>query len=434
MARRRKAQAAPAESPGAASLGAAGEGRIVPWLQSTRLQLVLYSLLLVGTPFLMLRAYMQDAIGHLSAAQLELGGVEVPWVLVLLAGALVPALALLRRHLTLRHGAAALVALAMVAAAQQITDYYYGHAFYELQFNWHYIAYLIFALLALRDFGRTRLSLEKRLLLTVGLALCFSTFDEAFQLAINSRVFDAGDIAKDVWGAVTGCTVCLVAQPPAELHEGRWRRLAAPDAAAWRLGPAGVLLWLVLTAAGFVFHGSLLSDPQYVGNVALLTAAGGLLAYGGLLLLRRRWGRRGLLLAGLLAGLVLGGSHLRQRGDGVTLAQAGLTVYSGLPLPVYDLLVAPAGWARPVDKKHYFNARDIAFLYRRFRPDILLVGAGYDGKGGAGFPHRWGSGFVYNHFSQQVTQVIILDSSSAVALHQRLRAQGKNVLFVLHST
>ena len=55
-------------------------------IHSTRLHLVLYSALLVATPFLMLRAYLQDAIGRVSLAEIPIAGLSVPVVPLVAAG------------------------------------------------------------------------------------------------------------------------------------------------------------------------------------------------------------------------------------------------------------------------------------------------------------------------------------------------------------
>ena len=65
------------------------------WIHSTRLHLVATALLVVCMPFLMLRAYLQDAIGRASAATFPFMGVDVPWVLVVASVVGVGLLALL---------------------------------------------------------------------------------------------------------------------------------------------------------------------------------------------------------------------------------------------------------------------------------------------------------------------------------------------------
>jgi len=87
------------------------------WIHSTRLHVVLYSFLLVATPFIMLRAYMQEAVGQLTRIYVEIAGREiviVPWAVLVLFLAI---LVLARRHLTPLRIAAGFIALALVALA-----------------------------------------------------------------------------------------------------------------------------------------------------------------------------------------------------------------------------------------------------------------------------------------------------------------------------
>ena len=313
-----------------------------------------------------------------------------------------------------------------------MTDYYFGHRFYELQFNWHYLAYGLFALFTWRDLHPRGVELARYLLVTAGLTLVFSTFDEAFQLAVNHRVFDTSDIAKDLWGSFVGMTVLLVGGEHPELAHGRWRQVVAP-ARLHRSVPA-VWLFLLASASSFVCVSSLLSDPRHTGTVALLTLGAALATLAALSACRFRRARQALGLLTLASGLGLLGSWAIHRGEGVVFHRYGLTVCDGIPIPLFDVMLPPDGGFRPVDKKHYFNGRDRSFLLSRFEPDILLIGAGYAGKGGAGFPHRRGSGFVFNPFTVRGTQVVILESSEACDYYETLKAQGKHVLFVLHTT
>jgi hypothetical protein len=140
-----------------------------------------------------------------------------------------------------------------------------------------------------------------------------------------------------------------------------------------------------------------------------------------------------LLALGVIGALILGQSAVRHRHDGIGTHRYGLTVYRGIPVPFFDVMIFPDGHFRAVDKKHYFTPRDRIFIDKR-HADIVLIGTGYRGLGGFGFPHQKGSRFLYNAQTQRGMQVIILNSNEACDLFNHLKEQGKRVLLILHST
>jgi len=397
------------------------------------MHVVLYSALLVATPFIMLQAFLQDAIGQLSATTFPLGPLKVPVVLLvalLVAGVL---LARFRASLTRARIAAGLTALLMIALAQQVTDYYFNHHFYELQQNWHYIAYCLFAFMLYRDLRPRGLPEARIMLLTFLAAVLYSSFDEGFQRHMSNRIFDIGDIAKDGWGAMAGLVMIHLGQSRTAPLGEAWKRLRHRRLGDYFRHPPSTLLLLGVTALIFVGVSSLLTDYAYCGIALLLTLGGGVLFFLLLHLTRRRWARYAL--AGVLAAAILlqTGFFLRYRRENIVHHQYGLTVYKGLAIPFFDVLFFPGGGFRLVDKKHDFKSRDRQFLLRQ-EADILLIGSGDQGKGGNGFPEKGPSQFIYNPHTHRGTQVIILESDEACAVFNRLKAAGKNVLFVLHST
>jgi hypothetical protein len=395
----------------------------------------LYSLLLIVTPFIMLRKFLQDGLGRFSASHLRILGMSLPTVLVIAVGLSALLLFLFRPRITRRRVAAIVVGLAMFGLGQQLTDYYYGHSFYELQMNWHYIAYSFFALFSYRHLRVTRrMPLARCLLVTIGLAGVYSAFDEGFQLWINNRVFDMSDIGKDIWGSFIGMTMVLLITPHPELARGAWKRIRRPRVRDYftHVSSAWVLL-LVLTLL-FLGFASLLTESPYILLIVGITFAVFIPFFAILHFSQYRVPGRILLVTGALAVLALSGSFIRHRNDGVGQSRYGMTVYKGIPLPFFDVMVFPNGWFRLVDKKHYFNTRDRTFFMRRWEPDILLIGTGYHDVGGKGFPHLKGSRFIYNRFTERGIQVILLNSRDACARFDELKAQGKNVLFILHST
>ena len=129
----------------------------------------------------------------------------------------------------------------------------------------------------------------------------------------------------------------------------------------------------------------------------------------------------------------LGGSYLIHRHDNITHSQFGLIVYKGLPVPFFDLLIYPNGLPRLVDKKHFFNGQDRQFFLSQ-KTDIILVGGGFQGKGGKGWKTEEGTYFLFNEYTFRGTQVIVLPTPTACEVFNRLKSEGKNVICVLHST
>ncbi len=402
-------------------------------IHSTRLHVHLYGLLLVATPFLLLRRFLQDAIGRLSSSTLPVGDGSVP-IVPALAGILILAvIAVFRRRMTRRVVLAGLVGLAMIALAQRMADIYFGHRFYELQQNWHYLAYGIFAYMTYRDLRPRGVSAARYLLVTLGLALACSALDEGFQLLLSNRVFDMSDIAKDAWGAFTGMTVLLLVWEPTAFGRRAWSNLRHSTIAGYFRHAPSVWILEFFTVVVFLYVSSLLTEYRYVGTIVLCVVVASAAFLALLHLSRTRWGGRVLVAAGAALVLSLGVSGVVHRHDQIGFHRYGMTIYKGIPVPFFDVMARPNGTFRPVDKKHQFNDRDRAYFFRA-RPDILLIGSGYREEGGKGFPLASGSQFLYNPVTGRGTQVIIVNTRDACSYFNELRRQGKNVLFILHST
>ncbi len=402
-------------------------------LYSPRLHVVLYSFLLVATPFILLRRFLVETIGHISGYAIEWGGRAVPVVPVAAGVVLLAVLVVVRRHITPLRVAGGVLALGLIALGQQVTDLYFGHNFYDLQQNWHYIAYGLFAFMLYRDLAPRGWTTAAMMLGTYFSALAFSTFDEAFQGLLSSRVFDISDIGKDAWGTLIGIAALYLWTTPANALPGQWRRIRHTHLRDYFRTPASVLALLFLLGFIFLGVGSLLTDSRYAGAAVLITL--GLFAAAFLMLhvSQFRAGQVALVTVAVLVGGGLGWSAWTQRGSLMAWHGAGRLLYAGIPLPYFDVLVYPDGRFRFVDKKEYFNERDQRFFLRH-APDILLIGSGPDGCGGRGFPDHGPHQFVWNRFTQRGTQVIILPSAAACERYNALRSAGKHVLFVLHST
>ena len=119
--------------------------------------------------------------------------------------------------------------------------------------------------------------------------------------------------------------------------------------------------------------------------------------------------------------------------DGIVYNTSYLTVYKGIPIPYFDIMIYGDGTFRLVDKKVNFHKRDQETIFGLCN-DILLIGSGKEGEGGKGFPEAIPVQFVFNHVKLKPLQVIILNTPEACNVFNQLRNKGKNVLFIIHNS
>jgi len=405
----------------------------IRWIYSSRLHLVMYSMLLVATPFIFLQSFLVEKIGEISATRAPVGPYSIPLMPVIGLIAVVVLIFWLRRLITKYLIAAIGVVVLMNAAAQQITDYYFDHRFYDLQQNWHYIAYALFAYMMYRDLEPRGKSLARIMWLTFVSAMLFSTFDETFQKHMSSRVFDVSDIAKDTWGVLMGMVLVYLGGPRAGEMLKSGRSIRHRRIGEYFRHPLSSLILMVVLTFILLCNASLLSDFEYWPMVLLLSAAGIVAVFMAFHFSQYKKAMIAMSTAAALVVVAQGWAFLKYKSEGVVHNSYGLTVYRGVPIPFYDVLIFPDDGFRLVDKKHYFNSRDQAFFLRH-EPDILLIGSGSQGLGGRGFHGTAPNQFIYNRYTRKGVQVIILPSPDACRVFNRLKREGKNVLFVLHNT
>jgi VanZ family protein len=401
-------------------------------IHSTRLHVVLYSLLLVATPFVLLQSFLVEMISEVSGSAIELGGWEIPILPYIALILLVLFIVIFRSRLTKLRILGGLTAILMIALAQQVTDYYFGHNFYDLQQNWHYIAYGIFAFMMYRDLAPRDIPRAKIILVTFFAALLFSSFDETFQLYMSDRVFDISDTAKDVWGTLTGIVLInfVVSQP--EMMLTNLKRMRQRVFQGYLRNPVSVLILLFVLAFIFLCYSSLMTDFPYWYVTIIFTVCSFLLFFAIFHFSQYKWGKYGLLATFAIAILIQVYSVVSHSSDHIVHNQYGLTVYKGIPIFFLDVMIFPDGTFRLVDKKHYFYQRDKSFFLKQ-KTDIIIFGSGAYGEGGRGFSEKT-SMFIYNPYIRRGTQVIILKTAEACRLFNRLKRERKNVLFILHNT
>jgi hypothetical protein len=402
------------------------------WVHSSRLHVVMYGMLLIATPFLLLRNFLVEAIVALSGTTFEPVGVTLPVVPVAAFAVLAGLFICLRSHITRPRIVAGVIFVLWIALAQQITDYYFDHKFYDLQQNWHYIAYGIFAFIVYRDLAPRGISMARFLLITYVVAFSLSTFDEAFQMHMSSRVFDTSDIAKDVWGVLGAMILIYVGGNESSALLADCKQVRQKRLRSYFRHPVSLLVLLMLLTVLMLTFSSLLSDFEHWPLVIVFTFGGFVILFAIFHVSQHKWVGLGLALLLAVAVAVQSYFFVRHRSEHITHNQYGLTVYKGIPIPFFDVMFFSDGSFRLVDKKHFFTLRDRKFFFKQ-EPDILLIGSGSHGHGGIGLLQT-DEGFIYNTFTQRGTQVIILKTREACEFFNRLKREHKNVLFILHNT
>jgi VanZ family protein len=407
-------------------------GRRFSWIHSSRLHVVLYSFLLVLTPFVLLQNFLVELISKVSSSAFTLADLQIPILPCLAVALLVVFVIVFRSRISRTWILASVLAAGMIALAQQVTDFYFDHNFYDLQQNWHYIAYGIFAYMVYRDLAPRGLSRAMIILITFFAALLFSSFDEVFQKFMSSRVFDISDIAKDVWGALTGIVMIHIVCSQPHTLLANLKKIRQTTLRGYLRNPTGLLVFLLVLAFLFLSYSSLMTDFEYWYIAALFTLGSFVILFALFHLSRFKGIKYGLI--SILAALVIIQAcfFVKYRTADIVYNSYGLTVYKGVPIPFFDVMIYPDGFFRLVDKKHYLYQRDKAFFLKQ-RTDIILIASGKYGLGGRGFTDER-TMFMYNPNIHRGTQVIILKTAEACRVFNMLRQEGKNVLFILHNT
>jgi len=404
--------------------------KIFGLLQKPETHRSLYILLLVATPFLLLQNYLQSTIGILSELSFSLFELDIPYVVAIAVVLVIFLLFALRRKITLHKLLGWVIVLFMFWVGQQSTDYYFHHKFYELQYNWHYFAYGIFAALNYRVLKAKHFSAQKIILHTFFYALAISAFDELVQIPLSNRIFDIGDIAKDLWGTMIGLFILYVIIEDGAIFHTK-ESLRQPKLKAYFDRPKTVFVLGLMFAYIFMVIASLLTDADYLFQaVSIPIVLFGLLVWIWHLCQKRIWRIVFIVLAVLFVGLQTA-SFIGFRESNITHCNNHLLIYKGMALPYFDIMIYPNGWFRAVDKKSTFSARDLQTI-KSVVKDILIIGTGENLKTGIGFPRDEIAQFIYNHESERGLQVIIMDNRQACEKFNQLKKEGKQPTLILH--
>ena len=392
-------------------------------------QRLLYSLLLIATPFLLLQNYLQSFIGQLSDFSFSFFDTNIPYIPFLVVLFCIGLAIFLRKQFTFIRVAGWIIILVMFLIGQQLTDFYFHHRFYDLQYNWHYLAYAIFSYLNYRYLKGKQVHRENILINTFLMALTISTFDEMIQIPLSNRVFDIGDVSKDVWGTMAGLTFVFWIIENGSMFQKSFQ-LRHKKIKDYFSDPVSISVYLMIFAFLFLAFTAVLSDTRYLFQAIVFPVLLFLFLFFLIHFSQFNQGKRvvGLVIFFILSGFII--LQVNYHNRGVVPLKKHLLLYKGFPVFYLDLLVYPNGTFRPVDKKELFNQRDKRTILQ-LSDDILLIASGSKGDGGKGFIGDEKSNFIYNKYKNKGLQVIILKNRAAFNLYNELEKERKKVTLIV---
>ncbi|NQU31820.1 MAG: VanZ family protein [Bacteroidetes bacterium] len=392
---------------------------------------LLYILLLIATPFLLLQNYLQSVIGELSNLTYPVGSIDIPVTVTIAVIGVIIILFFSFRKLNFIRLISWFVVLFLFWIGQKSTDYYFNHKFYELQYNWHYFAYAIFAYLNYRALSLKNLPSQKIILLTFISALATSTLDEFLQMPLSNRIFDIGDISKDVWGTMIGLFVIYFILENGSILIVGWK-IRQPTLKDYFKNPLSLLILLFMLAYIFMVIASLLTETTFILSTILIT----FLIFGVVFLiihLTQFKLSRNIIIIVITGLFITQGYYINKYfNDNIISTNNNILIYKGIPIVYFDVLIYPDGLFRLVDKKKVFNQRDQQTIFT-LCDNIIVFGTGYDGDGGKGFPLTDETQFVFNESNNHGIQIILQKNKDACDTYNRLKAEGKNPLLIYHN-
>ena len=390
-------------------------------------------LICFGLPFILVNNQLQGSLRSFCRVTFPFLSWNVP---LLPAAELIVLAALLIRFrslITVKRVLAASVIGVLFATSYVSSDLYLAHSIYDIQANYHYEAYALMTILFFRAFARE--GRGRHILIYAAFASCMaiSLADEGLQLILSDRVFDLNDNAKDALGILMGLVVVFFVFEKygtirfSDIPKGQKNPMV------YLRDPAVALILVGLFAQILLQISALFSHPDYwwftVSMTMVLFLLGAVVFY----LTRFRVGRWAVGILLLLIVLAQGLSLLLLSDSGITYHSDWLTVCNGIPIPFADLLVYPNGVVRPTDKHHIFWG-EISGFFMDYNPRIILIGAQPYGDASAIVDARRGSFLTYSRVMRRNVQIIVDEPREACRLLNELRAGGKNVIFVLHTT
>ncbi|PLX11182.1 MAG: hypothetical protein C0598_08740 [Marinilabiliales bacterium] len=398
---------------------------------SLKISRILYILLLIATPFLLLQNYLQSAIGKLSDYTFKIASLDIPLTLSVVFFIVIVVLTFSWKKINLLRSLSWVAVILLFWIGQKTTDFYFNHKFYELQYNWHYFAYSIFAFINYHYLKEKNRPDYKIILLTFISALEISTLDEFLQIPLSNRIFDLGDVAKDLWGTLIGLFFIYFILENGKIFKNKWR-FRQKKIKEYLKSPVALFVFLFIISYIFMLVSSVLTDTEYLIQAIMITLFLSIAILSLIHLTQFSRAKYFIIVIFGLAFTLLIFSFIKNYDKNISYSKNSILIYKGIPIVYFDVIIYPNGMFRIVDKKTSFNMRDQQTIWANSE-NIIVVASGQEGKGAKGLRSSNEIHFEFDKTKGRGIQIIPQKNSDAVKTFNRLKSDSKRPLLIYNN-
>ncbi len=410
------------------------ENKLFNRLLTPKTSVVLFSILVVATPFIMLQNYLQKALREFSSQTTSIFTLEFPTVLLIVIPIVLFFIVSNIKKLTaIRLYAIAFIFL-MLAYGQAVSDYYLNHTFYDLQNNWHYIAYAFFSIIMYRYLIQKNISVQRIMMHIFIRGIAISLFDEGVQVFISNRVFDLSDVAKDSWGLWLGMVAIYFIFENGKILKSD-QKILHNTIKEYLKSPFSILVFQGIFTSIYIFVSSNLSLSSNWLSMTSITLGLSIFVFFCIHCFQFKTPRNIMIGVFLSVAIALSISYWKNYDKGIMSINNHLTIYNGIPIPFFDVFIKPNGWFRLVDKKDQISKGDIIRIFE-YKPDILIMAVtenNYSGNKFISLDPINNTYFVYNSLTNSGLQIVVLPHQAAIENYNRMVKIGKNVAIIINN-
>jgi VanZ family protein len=380
----------------------------------------------------MLFNYLQQAIHKISHFHIEIFHKNIPVTLSIATICIITLFVLFFKKINLTRILGWVIVILLLVIGYQSTDYYLNPSFYEIQQNWHYIAYALFVFVNYRLLQAQQASEVRIIWNSFIKGLSISALDEFLQVFLSRRIFDPCDIAKDLWGVMIGLIILFFIFYNGNITKYGWQ-FRHKSIKIYFNHPITSLFLAFIFSYIFLIISSVLTESKYLFNLTGILITACTLFFFFWHFSQFKIIGKVILVFFITIFLFFGYRLIKNYSTNITSNSYGLIVYKGIPIPFFDVMIFPGGGFRIVDKKDDFNNVDKKLIFNK-DPDILLIGTGKKGKGGQGIGDAKEVQFIFNSELNKAIQVIKLKTPEACKTFNRLKDSGHKVLFIINNS